>query len=107
MEAPNDMTLALERRLVPASEHPETAHEERSEHRLEIAVVFTDPTLTIAALKKAGAVAGRLKARINLVVTQAVPYAVPLESPPILIDFSEQRFREIATQSRVETTVRI
>jgi hypothetical protein len=74
---------------------------------LDVAVVFTSADATIAALKKAGALASSLSARILLLVPQIVPYPLPLESPPVLIDFSERRFRMIAIESPVETIVRV
>jgi hypothetical protein len=36
-----------------------------------------------------------------------VPYPLPLESPPVLVEFNEKRFRVIASQSPVETKVQI
>lgn len=102
-----DMALALEKLLVPAAGRPKPPRRDESERRLEVAVVFTSAASTIAALRKAGALADRLRARINLVVPQVVPHPLPLESPPVLLDFSERRFREIATESPVETTVQI
>ena len=36
-----------------------------------------------------------------------VPYPLPLTSPPVLLDFSERQFRVLASQSPVETIVRI
>jgi hypothetical protein len=74
---------------------------------LDVAVVFTSADATIAALKKAGALASRLSARILLLVPQIVPYPLPLESPPVLIDFSKKRFQTSATESPVETIVRV
>lgn len=74
---------------------------------LEIVVVYTSAEATTAALEKAGGLANRLSAHITLVVTQVVPYPLPLESPRVALDFSERRFREIASQSPVETTVRL
>jgi hypothetical protein len=59
------------------------------------------------ALRTAGVLALSLGARITLLVPQIVPYPLPLDSPPVLIDFSEKRFREIAETSAVEATVRI
>ncbi len=75
--------------------------------RLNIAVVFTSVETTLAALKEAGSLASRLGARITLLVPQVVPYPLPLETPPVLIDFNEKRFRVIASESPVETSVRI
>lgn len=101
------MSLAFEKLLVPSAGHPAPQRSDESEHRLEIAVVFTSATPTAAALKKAGVLADRLSARINLVVPQIVPYPLPLESPPVLIEFGEHRFRDIVQESKVETTVQI
>jgi hypothetical protein len=102
-----DAALAFQKLLVPAGGHPSPPQRNESECRLEVAVVFTSVTPTIAALKEAGAHADRLRVRINLVVPQIVPYPLPLESPPVMLDFCERRFREIAAESRVETTVQI
>lgn len=67
----------------------------------------TSALATIAALRKAAALADRLRARITLVVPQIVPYPLPLERPPVPIDFSERRVQEIAEESPVETTVQV
>ena len=42
-----------------------------------------------------------------VVVPQVVPHPVPLEKPPILIEFSENRFRVLASKSPVQTSVQI
>jgi hypothetical protein len=102
-----DMALALERFLAPATVRPERPAADEAEPRLNIAVVFTSVESTLTALKKAGALADRLSGRITLVVPQVVPYPLPLESPPVLLDFTERRFRAIASESPVETTVRL
>ncbi|HEY1338665.1 MAG TPA: hypothetical protein VGF59_14210 [Bryobacteraceae bacterium] len=101
------MALVLEKTVGPAAGHPANAAATHSESKLNIAVVFTSVNATLAALKRAGALAASLRARITLLVPQVVPYPLPLESPPVLLDFTERRFRLIADQSPVETTVRI
>lgn len=106
IEGRKEMSLALERILIPADGRPESMAE-TTESKLDIAVVFTSVESTLGALKRAGALANRLSSRITLVVPQVVPYPLPLTSPPILVDFNERRFRLIAGQSRVETTVRV
>jgi hypothetical protein len=100
-------TLAFEKRLAPVAWRPVPAHEQETESRLEVAVVFTSPAATIAAVGKAGLLAQLLNARITLLVPQVVPYPAPLESPPVLLDFSERWFRDIAAQSLVPTAVHI
>jgi hypothetical protein len=101
------MALALEKLLAPATAFPEQAPNQDSNQKLDLAVVFTAVEPTVRALKHAGALADRLAARITLVVPQVVPYPLPLTSPPVLLDFNERRFFAIASQSGVDTTVRI
>jgi hypothetical protein len=76
-----------------------------SARTLQVTVVFTSPTATAAALRKAGALAERLRARIVLLMPQIVPWPLPLESPPVLLDFTQRQLREIAESSPVQTTV--
>src|SRR5271166_6207193 len=101
-----NMSLAIEKILVPAIGHPtQPAREEAN--RLNIAVVFTSVKSTLVALKEAGNLANSLGARIQLIVPQVVPYPLPLETPPVLVQFNENRFRIIAEESAVETSVQI
>jgi len=101
------MALAFEKLLAPATGRPQTSDGETSESALTIAVVFTSVESTLSALRKAGSVATSLNASITLMVPQIVPYPLPLTSPPVLLDFNERRFRVIAGESPIETTVRI
>ncbi len=99
------MVLAFERRITPSRRATPSTGE--SEGRLRVAVVFTFGDATLAAMRRAGALADKLNGRITLIVPQIVPYPLPLESPPVLLDFSERRLRELAVESAVETTIRI
>jgi hypothetical protein len=101
------MLLAFQKPLLPATGSPARPGTGEFESKLNVDVVFTSIEPTLAALKKAGALAGRLNARITLLVPQIVPYPLPLASPPVLLDFNERRFRVIANQSPVETMVRL
>ncbi len=101
------MSFAIEKILAPATGHPERPSTTEADQKLSIAVIFTSVESTLAALKEAGTLASSLGARITLLVPQVVPYPLPLESPPVLLEFNERRFRLIASQSPVETTVRI
>jgi hypothetical protein len=101
------MSLALQRSLTTETGHPVWTEASETPTRLNIAVVFTTVDATLAALRKAGALANRLGAHITLMVPQVVPYPLPLESPPVLIDWNERRFRVIAEESPVDTTVRL
>jgi hypothetical protein len=106
VEGPKDMLLAFEKLVRPAIEPP-GAPERETASRLNIAVIFTSVESTLAALRQAGKLAASLGARITLLVPQVVPYPLPLESPPVLLDWNERRFRVIAAESSVETVVRL
>lgn len=100
------MSLVWDQRLTPATECPTQARlpEESS---LNVVVIFTSTEATIAALKRAGTMAENLGANVTLVVPQVVPYPLPLTSPPILLDFQERRFCEIASKSPIALRVRL
>ena len=107
MEGRNNTLLALEKVLIPTTRRPASPKVDESNRRLHIAVLFTSMESTVAALRKAGALAASLNARITLLVFQLVPFPLPLESPPVLLDWNERRFQAIASESRAETTVRL
>jgi len=107
VEGQNDMSLAIQKILVPATGLPVHPVSEEEERGLNISVVFTSVESTLAALKEAGTLASSLGARITLLVPQVVPYPLPLETPPVLVEFNERRFRVIASQSPVETSVKV
>jgi hypothetical protein len=86
------MSLAIEKILAPATGQPSRSALEEADQKLNIAVVFTSVEATPAALKEAGALATSLGARITLLVPQIVPYPLPLESPPVLLDFKREAF---------------
>jgi hypothetical protein len=107
VEAQKDNSLALEKLVLPAIKEPRRAEAVETDQRLNIAVIFTSVESTMAALRKAGTLATSLGARITLLAPQVVPLPLPLESPPVLLEWNEKRFRDIASQSPVETTVRL
>jgi hypothetical protein len=101
------MALALNRSWNAEVARPDTTAPEGQEPSLNISVVFTSVSGTISALKRAGTLAESLGARITLVVLQVVPYPLPLTSPPVLLEFQENRFREIASKSPVDIQVQL
>jgi hypothetical protein len=106
MERSNEM-LAFNGRLKAATEIPARLTAESSESRLNVVVVFTSVDATVEALQKAGNLAESLGAQITLVVPQIIPFPLPLTSPPVLLDFQEKRFREIASKSPVDVLVQL
>src|SRR5216683_2041838 len=75
---------------------PGRAAETNPDNELEINVIFTDHLGTLGALRTAGALAHQLRAHINLLVPRVVPYAFPLASPPVSIQFTERRLLDLA-----------
>jgi hypothetical protein len=98
-ERETKVVLALEKEIDTVPAIPERMETPESEAQLNIDVVFTSVDATLAALRKAAELAGKLP--------QVVPVALPLESPPVLLDWNERRFQIIASESSVPTTVRI
>jgi hypothetical protein len=94
------MSLAIRRTPAPAIRVEEV-------QTLKIAVVFTSVQATLGALREAGALAVKLGARITLFVPKVVPYPLELESSRALDDFHAKRFRVVARESPVETSVQI
>jgi hypothetical protein len=107
VEARNEMSPAFEKLLAPTPRFPSEPPAGEANSKLNVAVIFTSIESTLSALRKAGLLASRLRACITLIVPQIVPYPLPLTSPPMLLDFTERRFRVIANESPVETTVQI
>jgi hypothetical protein len=69
--------------------------------QVEVVVVHTAIPTTLVALKTAATLAKGLSARVRLLVPQVVPYALPLEHPPVPISFTERRFRTVAEKAAV------
>jgi hypothetical protein len=106
------MSIQIDRSFMELCEHsipPVSAAENNPSNELEVNVIFTDHQRTLAALKTAGALAHQLHARVNLLVPQGVPYALPLTSPPVPIQFTEQRLLDLAEQGaqELDTSVRL
>ena|SRR5579871_334100 len=92
---------AFEKSVIPAGAPP------LPDSSLNVSVIFTGVAETLAALRRAAALAAELNARVTLFVLQVVPYPLPVTSPPVLLEFNERRFRLIAETARVETVVLI
>ncbi len=103
----NKELLAIERAIRPPADRPAQPAADGDDQKLNVMVIFTSVEATLAALRTAGALASSLRARITLLALQVVPYPLPLESPPVLLDWSERRFQTVADQSPIETLVRL
>ena len=96
----------LSRSFAAAPEAPE-CHIDRE---LEVNVIYTTDVGTLAALKAAGDLACGLNARINLIVAQAVPWVLPVDQPPVSIDFTTRRVKALVERSAhgdIETRIKL
>jgi hypothetical protein len=91
----------------PISPESVLSHECNHTRVLDVNVLYTDVPGTLAALRKAGELAANLRARIQLIVPEVVPYPLPLFRPTVSREFSERRFRTLAKGLHIDTQVRI
>jgi hypothetical protein len=75
--------------------------------QLQVYVVFTSLEETRAALKAACELVRGLKGSVTLLVAQVVPYPMPLDSPPVAPDFTEQQLRNLAAGLDLEIGVQV
>jgi hypothetical protein len=90
---------AKEWQVQPATEKPDSS--------LEVVVLHTTTPGTLRALQEAARLANGLAAQIRLLVLQAVPYPLPLDEPPVPLEFTRSRFRAVASDVPVKTQVDI
>ena len=75
-------------------------------HRFEepgfqVGVLVASPSETLRALKRAVTLAADLDCRISLIYVQVVLYPLPLEHPPVDVDFLAERLRAVADEAAV------
>jgi len=69
---------------------------------LRVTVVATKYRGTIAALRTAGRLAADLAARVALVKTQVVPFALPLDEPPVSIAFLHRQLHNLVCKAGIQ-----
>jgi hypothetical protein len=74
---------------------------------LEVVVLHTTTQATLRSLKTAAELAAGLAAHIRLLVLEVVPYPLPLDEPQASLDFTQRRFRTVASEARISTRVDI
>ena len=88
-------------------DHPAELVSSGESPNLDIHVIFTNIADTQATLKAAGGLARDLRARVTILAAQVVPYPLPLESPPVPIEFTERTLGRLASDQEVEATVKV
>jgi len=72
---------------------------------LQLNVIFTGQSATRAALKKAGQLAGGLDALIRVIVLKAVPYPLPIDTPPVAMRFDRERMLAFVSENSDDPSV--
>jgi hypothetical protein len=70
---------------------------------LQITVVYTTPEGSLGALKAADALAKDLNARVGLIVTEVVPFRLPLDQPRVSVEFLEERQDDLVSKAGIES----
>jgi hypothetical protein len=105
MEKSRQFTMQNQPPRFDASVPAVPSEQDASERKLEIAVIFTSTEATVAVIDRVAILLNGLNAHISLVVAQIVPYPLPLENPPVTLDFNKRRLLEIFNDNPVDTTV--
>jgi hypothetical protein len=74
---------------------------------LRLYIVGTTPQGTEWVLRHASLLARDLSARLTLLVAQVVPFPLPLDCPPVPLDWVEQGWSQLAGRQAIDTQVRV
>jgi hypothetical protein len=74
---------------------------------LEILVPFTTERGTLAALRAAFRLSIDLRAWIEMIESEIVPYPLPLDRPSVSLSFLENRYRSLLEQCGVAARIQI
>jgi hypothetical protein len=74
---------------------------------LRVVVLYTTPELTKEALRYAAALGNGLDVNLTLIDIQVVPYASPMDRPPIDPEFSRQRLEKLAKESGISVQAEV
>ncbi len=93
----------LETWLCPQKAVPDTPASNDGRSGLEICVIFTDSSGTLAALQRANQLTKNLDARLRLLWPYEVPYMLSLTNPAVPVEFLEGRLRALASRVPMDT----
>ena len=86
--------------------HPALETGQVSHSSLEIVVLHSEAKETVGALKMAADLASGL-ASVRLLAIQQVPYPLPLDAPPVSVEFLEKRFSNMTSEAGVDACIDI
>jgi hypothetical protein len=83
------------------------SNESHGQLPIKILVLYTGFQQTLAAVRCAAELACGLDARIEMLVTEVVPYPLPIDAPPVVQMFSTRRYQTLIEQSGIETSIHV
>jgi hypothetical protein len=96
--------------VVPADSAPPFSIDWPTEARgpdSRVYVIFTDVPETKAVLSAAASLAHGLDLPLQVLATQIVPYPLPLDAPPVAVDFAEHAMASMVAGVHAQVEVRI
>jgi len=93
--------------IVPRVESPDLSPADQSSERLQVNILYTTHSGTLAALKLASRLGANLGTCPRVLRLYAVPFALPLERPAVRVDFLEEQLRALACEPTMEFTAQI
>jgi len=93
----------LETRLCPQKAVPDIPAATDGQSGLEVFVIFTDFSGTLAALLRAHQLTQKLQARLRLLWPYEVPYTLPLTNPLVPVNILEEQLRALASRVPMNT----
>ncbi len=93
----------LETQLCPQSAFPDIPAATDGHSELEVFVVFTGCSGTLAVLQRANQLTRKLEARLRLLWPYEVPYTLSLTKPPVPVEFLEGQLRALASRVPMDT----
>jgi hypothetical protein len=92
---------------VPRAANPGLSPLDQNGERLQVNVLYTTHSGTLAALKFASRLGANLGQCPSVLRLYAVPYALPLERPAVAIDFLEEQLRALARESATKFSTQL
>jgi hypothetical protein len=93
----------LETRLCPQRAVPEIPTATDGQSGLEVFVIFTDCSGTVAALQRANQLTKKLEARLRLLWPYEMPYTLSLTNPVVPVKILEEQLRALASRVPMNT----
>ena len=86
---------------------PDTPAATDGQPELEVFVIFTDYSGTLAALQMADQLTQRLEARLRFLLPFEVPYALPLTKPAVSVEYLEGQIHALASKIPINIAAHI